>query len=361
MPILTRFPSLAPVVLAMTLVASAAPAAGLSMDPDQRDGYRVWLHNLEAGVAARQERGVAEVVARFPFGLLADERAGLADTLSLRVVARELGELESRPRLLQEPAERTALHAVTRARNYRNIAEYDSALAWYGEALRRDRDAAFAEELVPETMATAAAAGDSAVFAGRLADVLDAGRPYDHLVELRLAHRFFLAEDDTLGLDRLIAALADSAGPLPDDLGYWQALALSRRGRWQESLDRLLDLVGLEGRSLGLAEAQRTWVLVAIPDLLVITGHNDEAAPLYRALAESELPGAREWARCQVAVLDFLDGDYLAAGTTLGELCSQREAFPWRAYACGMSQLSDEMQRLRNEGREHGAASHFER
>ncbi len=361
MPISKKSWMLSLAILAWVTLLVPRTASADRLTDDQRDGYRVWLHSLETTVRARLERGDPETGPLYPFGLVAEGTVAVADTMSLLNVARALEELEARPRILQEPSHKTALHAITRARNYRNIAEYDTALAWYEEALRRDQDGAFGRELLPETMAVAAAAGDSSTVSRILTEVFAADDPAVQATELRLGHRFFIARGDTAEVDRLIGHLDAHAADLPADLSYWHAFALSWRGSWARSLAVQLDLVSVDGQSLGLSEGQRTWVLVAIADHLVLTGHNAEAAPLYRALAASNLPGAGEWARCQVAVLDFLDGRYLEAGTALADLCGQRQSFPWRAYACGMSQLSDEMQRLRNEGIEHGAASHYQR
>jgi len=339
----------------------AAPAGAERLQQQHRDGFLVWLHSLESTVQARAEHRLDEAQPAYPFGLLGDLTVVLADSSSLLTVARVLDDLESRPRLLQEPSEKTALHAITRARNYRHIAEYDTALAWYDEARRRDTSGEFQDGLLTEVLATAVAASDSVRVGQYLDHILVAADLSSHAIDLELAHRFLIARGDTSGIDALNADLGGRLDALPPEVVFWHAFALSWRGRWGASLDQLLELVRHEGRSLGLGEAQRTWVLVAIADQLVITGHRGEAAPLYRALAESGLPGAADWARCQAAVMDFLDGQFLDAGTALEAICKQRQEFPWRSYACAMSQLSDEMERLRSEGTRHGVASHFER
>lgn len=335
------------------------PQEGVAARLDQadRDGYRLWLHNLETTLARQQ---ASASVSAFPFGLLDDVADVRVDSLSLLVVAREMEDLESRPRILQEPAEKTALHALVRARNHRNLAEFDTALAWYRQTAQRDSSAAFGHELGPETLATAAAAGDSAAVARHLARVTASARPADHATELVLGYRYLIAHADTLGIDRLAAAVAANPDGVSGDLAFWHAFALGQRGRWDESLDWLCGLVADRGRPHGLTVKQRAWVLAAIPDQLVLTGHVAEAAPLYRALAAADLPAASDWARCQAAVIDFLAGRYLEAATVFEDLCERRKAHAWRAYACGMSQISEEMERLRNEGSAHGAASHYD-
>jgi len=342
---------LAWIVVSVPVESSAASRLTL----EQRDGYRVWLHSLETTVQARD----LESTDLFPFGAL--DFGAFADSLSLLAVARELGDLESRPRLLQEPSMKTPLHAITRARNHRHIAELDTALAWYDEAARRDTAGAFARELGPEMMMAAVAAGDSVRVSNGLRRAL-ADRDLDsRRAEIALAYRFIIARGDTSSADALASSLAPHGDVLHGSLGFWQAFSLSWRGHRESSLDLLLALTAADGHSLGLSEAQRAWVLVAIPDILVVTGHTAEAASLYGALGASNLDGAAEWARCQAAVIDFLAGRFLEAGTAFEQLCGQKDSFAWRAYACGMSELSDEMERLRNEGMDNGAASHYQR
>lgn len=325
----------------------------------QRDGYRVWLHSVEKSATARQDAGVPEVLLEYPLGALDGLARGAGDTLSLLVVARELNDLESRPRLLQEPMQRTALHALMRARNHGQIAEFDTALAWFEAAAARDTAGAFIHELGPEAMATASAAGDSTAVMRQLLSSVFGRDPGVYRNQLILAYRFAIARHDTANmrlLTREIALATDVADP---ELDFWHAMALSNLQQWPQCLDRLLSIVSSGAASHGLSEAQRAWVLVAIPDLLVLTGRAHDAEPLYRVLSESPVPGAREWAACQVAVLDFLAGRFLEAGTALEQLCKQNDPFPWRSYACGMSELSDEMERLRREGQDHGAAAHY--
>lgn len=344
-------------ILAGLMLLLPQEGVAARLDQDARDGYRLWLHNLET---TREHQQVGPATPAFPFGLLDDVADVRVDSLSLLVVAREMEELESRPRILQEPAEKSALHSLVRARNHRNLAEFDTALAWYRETARRDSSEAFVHELGPEALAVAAAASDSAAVARHLARVIASARPAAHAAELVLGYRYLIAHADTLGIDRLAAAVAADPEGVSGDLAFWHAFALGQRGRWDESLGWLCGLVTDTDRSHGLTVRQRAWVLAAIPDQLVLTGHVAEAAPLYRALAAADLPGASDWARCQAAVIDLLAGRYLEAATVFEDLCERREAHAWRAYACDMSQISEELERLRNEGTAHGAASHYD-
>lgn len=349
-------------VLIGTLGLLAGPVrAELKLDPATRDGYRLWLHNLEMTLA-NAEPGTTGEAPLYPFGVIDGRTASRADTTSLVGVARELNEIEELPRILQEPARKTALYAITRARNHAHVAEFDTALAWYEEAARRDSLGAFRRDLGPETIAVALASGDS-LAATRSVLSLFGGRDLsDRTTELTLAYRHFVSHADTANLDLLIAEVEQHVDLNAADgrLVFWHAFALNWRHRWEPSLDLLGTLLRRGGHSQGLTVPQRTWVLVAVADQLVVTEHLQEAEALYRALAETALTGAREWARCQVAVMDFLAGRYLEAGTAFEELCDQRESHPWRAYACGMSQVSDEMTRLKKEGQDNGAVAHYE-
>jgi hypothetical protein len=354
-------PRLSIIVVGLFLtLASSVFAAGLT--PEQRDGYLVWLHSLEETVALRQASGQPEPAYLYPLGIL-DAAAPVDSSASadLRTVASVLDELESRPRLLQEGAGRTALSALTRARNYRHIAEYDSALSWYGKAAQRDGVGEFVTEIGLETMATAVAAGDSVTVAWHLLDVFGSRDLPAHQDELVLGYRFLVARSDSTNLDLLVREIAAHPDLIQGRIAFWQGFAQSWLQRWPESLATLQGLVSGGGLSHGLDEAQRAWVLMAIPDLMVLTGEQQAAVELYRAVAESRLETAADYASCQAAVLDFLAGRFLVAGTAFERLCNQTAEMPWRGYACDMARLSDEMERLRSEGEDHGAAAVYQR
>jgi len=348
------------VVLTVAAAVSLGPRTAAALPEAATDGYLVWLHSLEASIAARNEAGTPEVRPLYPFGLLG-EQAPRAGEDALAAVAAAMDELESRPRLLQEPRPLTPLHAISRARNHCRLAEYDSALVWYEEAARRDGAREWADELRREALAAAVAAGDSLRVTRLALDLVGERALTRRPVELELAYRFFLARADSANLELLVAETAAEGDLAPGRVAYWHARALAHLGRWQASLDVLCELVAAGGLSHGLDEDQRAWVLTAIPDQLVVLDRAPEADPLYRALAGSSVGEAALWARCQAAALDFLAGRFLAAGTSFEELCKAEANDLWRAYACGMATLSDEMERLRSEGEPHGAADLYQR
>lgn len=348
-------------LLLVLLLPGRLPAEGLTAAA--QDGYLIWLHSLEATIASRLESGRDEERLLYPTtGLPAPGDA----TENLLDVARALADLEGRPRLLQEPPGRTVLHALNRARNHAYLAEYDSALVWYAEAARRDGDQEYAADLGQETMIAAIATDAADVVRGRLPELLrrssHAAEPdLDLQLELELACRFLLARADTSSLQRWVDGLASAPQLRRGRLAYWQAFSLSWLGRWAESLVVLTEMLTGDGRSHGLDETQRAWVLMAIPDQLLLSGDRATAAGLYGALAASTIPDASLWAGCQAAALDLLAGRFLKAGTTLEDLCRRPDNTIWRLYACNLANLSDELERLRSEAQPHGAAVYYQR
>jgi hypothetical protein len=217
------------------------------------------------------------------------------------------------------------------------------------------------EEVLLEWVVEAVADGDSVRVVRQLLSLLGSGDLAGRRTEVELSYRFLVARSDTTNLELVVRAMAARPELLQGKLAYWQAFSLAWLGRWDASLEQLRGLLVGGGLSRGLAEDQRTWVLVAVPDLLLLTGHTDVAAPLYRALAASSIETAAGWATCQTAALDFLAGDFLAAGTAFERICEGLGDGTWRAYACSMARISDEMERLRFEGEPHGVAVYYQR
>lgn len=335
--------------------SSRAPAAGLTAA--EQDGYLIWLHALEETVAGREAAGQPEIRPLYP---RLEPLSASWSPEGLLDVARALEEIESRPRLLQEPAGASSLHALNRARNHLHLAQYDSALVWFAEAAARDSQGTHGDELGRLAMAAAAAVRSDEVVAGRLDELRRRPDLTGQAAELEIGFRYLLARSDTLGVQDLVDALQRREDELTGRLRYWQAFGLNWLGRWSESLAHLRRLLLIDGHSHGLDEGQRAWVLVAVPDQILLLGDRKAAQPLYRALAASTVPEASVWAACQDAACDLLDGRFLDAGTALERLCSRKENEVWRQYACRLAELSDELERLRNEGRSHGADAYYQ-
>lgn len=339
------------------MAAVPAPLEASSWAEFNQDKYLIWLHSLEATIAQREAAGQPELGPLYPLRSDGDADEHLTTLLD---VARALVDIESRPRLLQEPAARTPLHALNRARNYAHLAEYDSALVWYAIAASRDTAAEYIHDLGSESLAAAVAQKDTAVVGERLRIIRLSNDPAGHEPEIELAFRFMIARADTVRLRELVSDLSDTIDALSGRVRYWQAFSLAWLGRRAESLAALTRLLDSDGYSHGLDEGQRSWVLRAIPDQLLLLGERAAAEPLYRALAASTVPEAAAWAACQVAAFDLLNGEFLAAGTALERLCRRTDNVLWRQYACHLARLGDELERLRNEGRPYGADVYYQ-
>jgi hypothetical protein len=348
-------------LLALALGMGAIPtvSGGAEFTEQQQQAYLIWLHSLEAELATREASGMPETLPLYPDAGREQQRVTDEDLLE---VARALTELESKPRLLQEPPGRSPLHALNRARSHAHVAAHDSALVWYVEAVQRDTTGERTGDIGPEIMAAAIAAGDGELVRQRLHAALGSVGPSGPIaeIEVELACRFLLARADTVGLQSLVFTLGQHPHLRVGRLAYWQAFVRSWLGHWPQSFAMLTGLLGGDGRTHGLDTAQRAWVLTAIPDQLLLLGDRETAHGLYRALAASSIPEAATWAACQVAALDFLDGRYLAAGNAFEQLCSRADNTTWRRYACDMARLSDELERLRSEGAPHGTAAIYQ-
>jgi tetratricopeptide (TPR) repeat protein len=333
------------------------PAAARDLTSAELDGYRIWLHALESTMAARETADADRPGRVYPRHI---DGSQLPAVESLVDVAHALEDLESKPRLLQEPANPSALHALNRARNYSHLAEYDSAMAWYENAAVRDTEGDFRAELDFEIMVTAVALRSARKVQDLSRALLAQSDLEDRQQELELAFRFMLATSDTTHLSELVDNLAMRQQTLSGRTRFWQAFSLNWLGRWDESFAILRQLLLHDGYSHGLEEAQRAWVLTAIADQIYLLGDRQAARPLYRALASSAIGEASVWAACQLAAFDLLDGRFLKAGTALEGLCRMKENVIWKQHACRLAALSDELERLRDKGRSHGADVYYQ-
>ncbi len=347
-------------ILALLILAALPQIGrGAGLTAVESDGYLEWLHAVTQTLAARAAADQDEGRLLYPFGQeFVPEAAG--DPLQLIAIGRALASFEKQPRLLRDATGMTALHALNLARNYRHLAEFDSALVWYDNAAARDSDGDFTSEIATESLATAAAVEDSVAVIQHLLNVLGTRRFQGRESELIVAYRFLLGRRDEANLRLLTRTMAADTTAHSGRLVFWQAYALSALGAWEASLTTARTLLPQGGLSYGLTESQRTWFLVAVPDLLFLTGDATAAEPLYKALAASTLPGASRWARLQLANYDLLAGRHQRAGAVYGELCDDPLADPWRSFACEMASLADDINRIREEGATHGTASLYQ-
>jgi len=353
-----RFRELATIATGIVLVlllghgAAASEVSGLTQA--ERDGYLTWLHSLNATHAARDAEDREEARRLFPFDRewVPGEPSG--DPLRLLAVSRAVGSFERRPRILVDTAALTAGKALALARNYCHLAEYDSALSWYEIASDRDRRGEYVGEVQREAMACAAALDDSVRFTRWLLETLGRGDLTGADEEICVAYRRLVGQGDGANLRLLVEATRGDTTLVDGRVRFWQAYGQSSLGNWAGALATLRPLLHPGGLSHGLTEAQRAWVLVAVPDLLVLGGELETARPLYTALRQCQLPGVAAWAACQAANLDFLAGRYDVAGLVFSELCEDAAAAPWRDYACEMADLATSIDRIRAEGAPYG-------
>jgi hypothetical protein len=349
---------LGPVVLSLGLVTAAAQAEPVGTAPLNRveaDGFLIWLHSLEQTVAAREAAGQEETLVLYPFDLLL-EPGSEARPYHHLAVGRALTENE------QETG-RTKLtlagagHALSMARNYLYVSEYDSAQVWLERSATLDTAGAFRGETGHEILAAAIADGDSTQIATRLDAVVNGSDVQGHEREVVLALRFLAVERQDDLLDALLARLGARAGTLSGRVRYWYAFGLACRERWGESLVQIRRLLSEEGLSSGLSEDQRAWILTALPDLLFLVGEPGTARELYGVLERSELAAVRRRAAFQLGCLDLIDARYDRAATRFTRLCESRSAASWSAQACDLAAMARELNRILAEGEAYGAAA----
>ena len=354
-----RHPQSWPGPLLAVLLLLAAPSAGAGdFGAAAQQDYRMWLHSLERTVKAQAGRETPEPPALYPFGTRppAGEESQVWRHLS---IGRALGRLEGDREALERVRGGTAFQAVSLARSYWNLSEYDSSLVWYERAARRDTTAAYHEDIGRESLAAAIALGDSLLITQMLLNTIGTSRLEGREEELALAYRYLLAERNTHELELLVSKLARNEDRMGPRLRYWHAFALTSLGRWDRALDQLQRLLAGGGLSHGLGRLQRCWVLTTVPDLLFLLGRGAEARPLYAQLTESELPELQGWAAYQLGNLDFLAMKYDRARLAYVRLCGSEETGAWRERACAMAELAELLAAIKTEGEAYGRAASY--
>ncbi len=345
-------------VLACGMMLALAATGAVALDTSERDGYLMWLHSLEQTAAGREAAGQEEQRLLFPFDRPAwgegDETTPYRHLAISKAVV-ELEELWTDRRHGPAP-----LVALANARNYMNLSEYDSALVWYEITARADSAGRFVRDVARESLAAAMAAGDSLGTARRITNTLGATDIDRRTSEAVLAYRWLLVHRDARVLDLLIDKVTAADGLLDPPLRFWHARAMAWRGRHAESLDQLMDLVaGSNGRSFGLGEDERAWVLTAIPELLFLDGKTASARELYRHLAASSLQELAMWGRFQLAGLDLASARYRSAEEGFTAVCEGIRFGSWHDRACDLKDLVRQMVRIRAEGEAYGTAAFY--
>ena len=346
---------------AALVLAALVPGVGAAQGLDQTEGegYLQWLHSLEQGIAGRAAAGQAEANLLYPFGLPAWAEIETRPYRHLSI-CKALMVLEDQYGDKAADQVSSVLVALANARNYANLSEYDRALHWFALAADLDRAGEFRQEIRLETMATAAAAGDSAAMAGMLRGAMVAADPSAQTEELILGVRWALSRDDAAVLNALQTAMAavDSASATPKLL-FWRAYLQSILGDHAASLQDLRLLILYGGLSLDLCESQRAWVLTTLADDFFLAGDIQQAGDLYRILAASAVTELQVWGAYQLAGLDFLGGRFLESAQGYTHVCEAERLGAWQDQACAMADVAKELQRIRTEGEPYGTAQFF--
>ena len=350
----------AAVLAALALLAAVGSGARAGLDLQAADGYLLWLHSLERTVAGREAAGQPERNLLYPFDTPAWQTGTGSPAFRHLAISKAVTELEQVWQDREAGQGPPALVALANARNYLHLSEYDSALVWYAAAAAKDSADQFADAIARESLAAAAAAGDSAATVRALTNTLGLSSLDERDGEVILAYRWLLTMRDTRSVDHLIAKIDDD-GPLDGRVRYWHAYALAWRGRHAECLANLQTLVGDGGLSHGLSETERTWVLTAIPDQMYLDGDDNGARWLYRLLQGSSLPGLQLWGTYQVAGLDLASARYTEAVAGYESVCEATRLATWQDQACALREVARELERIRGEGEQYGTAAFFDR
>jgi hypothetical protein len=343
-------------LLASSAAAGAENAAPLTQQ--ESDGYLQWLHSLEKTVTAREESGISEANLLYPFDLPGWDTGETTPYRHL-AISKALAMLETEYPGDSRDKIASAFLALSAARNYMNLSEYDSALVWFDISTDLDKEGHFRLEIGRERLGAALAAGDSLSMVELTTNTLGTSDLTGREVELTLVYRWLMCNWDAPTVDLLIKKVEGQEGLLTDRLLFWHAFALTWRQEYGRSLDHVRHLVQSGGLSRDLSESQRAWVLGAVPDLLYLLDNPKEAAPLYQALAECSIPTLNSWGQYQTANMAFLNSQYLLASQGFETVCKGKRAGSFQDHACAMVDLAVELQRIQSEGKPYGTAAFF--
>lgn len=343
----------------LCLALGSVPAGWTAgLDQEEVDGYLQWLHSLEKTVEARQADGLEETNLLFPFDLPGWTTDGERPYRHL-AISKALGMMEQEYPGAERRKISSAFLALSTARNYLNLSEYDSALAWFDLAEELDRERNFAIEIKREKLGAALAAGDSLTMNELAVNTLGAADLTGRSDELSLVCRWLLVTRDEESLKLWVQKLDQNPDLLRDRVLFWHAYSLSWLGEYARALDDVGDLLRGGGLSRGLTESQRVWVAAAAPDLLFLTDQNDSARDLYEALSGSNITEMANWGLHQTANLDFLDGRYLRSSEGFQRVCDAKRTGSYQDHACEMARMTRELERIYAEGKPYGTAAYY--
>ncbi len=343
--------------ISLILSANVACRADALGSVDRQD-YQMWLHSLLQTVKAQQNAPGSEYHLLYPFDIsppAADETQAWRH-LS---ISRALRKLEGDPHAGERVRGASTFQAVSLARSYWGLSEYDSSLVWYERAAHRDTSSDYLGDIGRESLAAAVALGDSLLITQTVLNTIGTSELGGREEELILAYRYLLAHGGTHELELLVRKLDNARWPMKPLLRFWHAFALVSLERWEPALQQLEQLLGGGGLSQGLSRWQRCWVLTTVPDLLFQLGQAATARPLYEQLVASDLPELQTWAIYQLGNLDFVAMNYARARVSYSRLCAEGGASPWQDRACDMARLAEIMSGIKTEGETYGRAASY--
>jgi len=340
-------------------IADSAPGQDRTLSAEQILGFEQWLHSLEKSITGRARAEQPENHPLYPFGIPMTEVT--SDTPFRRLtISRALGDLEAEVEREGTWRKRGSFGAMAMARNYRNLTEFENALLWYSRAAELDTNGDYAADISSETLATAIALNDSLRIAHSLINTLGASNPAGREIEIVLTFRHLLATRDERNLSLLVQKVTRLEHSMSNRVRYWLTFSQVFLGDHAAALEQAAKLVGGGGLSHGLSEQQRAWVLAALPDLLVLQNHYNDAGDLYRSLADSDLEPLRSWGTFQLGNLNLMTGRYLSAHSAFSRLCESQTTSTWREEACDLAAMAESLSQIKLEAEPYGAASRYE-
>jgi len=338
-------------ILLLTLVSDTMAASRLK----RSDFYR--YRSLAAGYVSAIQDSAPQL--QYPDGMILTEN-NLVDLRRGRLMSAARSLLNVEDILIREwnrNSQFTTDQSLTTARSYRDVGEFGEALKWYRRALHRGQvDDPGSAELRREMFSTAVLSADSLQVTEEFLNLMGLADLRKVESTLELAFRWMIVEDHGRNLDHLMAKVVGQIDGLGPRIRFWYSYVLAMRSDRGACLDHLLRLMAEPGVSGQLEPQQLGWVLRTIPDILYLEQGRDDALRLYHTL--EELPGETgAWARYQLANGYFLAGDYTAARQLYGEFCNDQTQTSWRARACDMAAMVDQLASIQQEGVPYGTDS----
>jgi hypothetical protein len=93
---------------------------------------------------------------------------------------------------------------------------------------------------------------------------------------------------------------------------------------------------------------------------MFLLGAKEQSRELYEPLTLSGLDQLKTWSTYQLANLDFLNSNFGKAASGFGLVCEAKRLGSWQDHACDLSDLANELDRIRSEGDAYGTAQFYQ-